>query len=167
MSTYVKNALVGGVPIPVEPNQVNGRKRRSTEKSYSILVDDSIDTLSASVITIRTNSNVELTNPKGHLQLSGKTSTGQGSLYLVNKPSPGIWSLTVSSSTGNELISVRGTSEENIDFDYYFITEVLLGRRRKKPVISKSPIKGNICLISFVLTRLSKTFIPKPRVTHM
>ena len=61
MTDYVKNALIGGTNIPAIPI---ARKRRSIGNAeYSILVDNSMDTLSATVMTSSVSSNIQLHNP--------------------------------------------------------------------------------------------------------
>ena len=144
-STYVKNAFVGSVSVPVEPTGAD-RKRRSTVKTYSIVADDTMETLSVTVAMEGDTSEISLVDPKGHLQKSGKINTGKGSLYMVTKPRPGIWRLTVPSSTGKEIISAKGTSDENIDFDYFFTTQLQIGRR-KHVTISDKPVKGKIRIL--------------------
>ena len=41
----------------------------------------------------------------------------------------------------NHFVTVRGISEENIDFEYFFLVEAKVGRKPKS-ITSKSPVKG-------------------------
>ena len=148
MGAYVRHSLDGLTLLPVGSKKGSSRNKRSTKKIYSVVVDDSLDVFTAAIITNQADSNVELTNPKGQLQLSGKTQTGQGTLYVVNSPSPGTWDLSIPSTVSNEVISARGSSKGNIDFDYYFITEVPLRKRKGEKVISKSLIKGKNSILT-------------------
>ena len=83
----------------------------------------------------------------GSLQVNGKTITGKGSLFLVNKPSPGVWKLAVPPSAGGHFITARAVSEENIDFEFFFIVETKVGRTAK-PITVNAPLKGNSSLFS-------------------
>lgn len=77
----------------------------------------------------------------GILQVKGKLDTGKGAVFLVEKPTPGLWRLKCPSCTSESLVTSNGISLENIDFDYNFLVDV--GINEKTKVISSSyPIKG-------------------------
>eukprot|EP00794_Sanderia_malayensis_P015844 gene15844-17441_t len=164
MSNFVTNGLIGGTGIPVIPY---GRQRRSTRSlQYSIQIDNSIDTLSATVMTDASSSGVTLTNPSGVLQVDSRVNTGKGSLFLVKKPASGIWKLTVPpSSSGNQFVTARGISEENIDFEFFFIVESRMGRRSKQ-ILTKSPLKGKRTSVVITVPAHAKT-IPSSYKLHI
>lgn len=61
MSNFVTKGLIGGTNIPVIPNNRVRRSTGSTE--YAIQVDNSMDTLSATVMTSASSSGIQLRNP--------------------------------------------------------------------------------------------------------
>ena len=143
MSPYVNEALIGGVTISCSCSSRDslGRKR-STSARYPILVDDSIQTLTISVVKSNEGSTVNLIKPSGGEQVNGKTIIRKGVLYLIKSPPAGLWHLTVSKSDGRDYITVRGISDLNINFDYNFIVKLKLGKTRTQEMISRNPLKG-------------------------
>ena len=146
MSQYVNKALTGSTSLPVKPGSVSGK--RSSLARYPILVDDSIKTLSISVVKQNAPSSVALKQPSGTLQVSGKTNIRKGVIYLIDNPPTGMWHLEVTQSTGNDYVKVWAVSEENIDFNYFFMVKVKRGRRSIKTVVSRNPLKGNASINS-------------------
>eukprot|EP00112_Aurelia_sp_Birch-Aquarium-sp1_P025683 Seg868.7 transcript_id=Seg868.7/GoldUCD/mRNA.D3Y31 product="hypothetical protein" protein_id=Seg868.7/GoldUCD/D3Y31 len=154
MTDYVKNALIGGANIPAI--QIARKRRSIGNVEYSIQVDNSMDTLSATVMTSSVSSNIQLYNPGGTIQSAGKTSTGQGSLFLINKPTPGVWKLSVPVTSTDHFVTVRGISEENIDFEYVFLVEAKV-RRKPKSITSNSPVKGRTATLIITVPAHKKT----------
>ena len=68
MSNFITKGLIGGTNIPVIQT---GRTRRSLGSTeYAITVDNSMDTLSATVMTGTSGSNIQLRNPGKHLAIA-------------------------------------------------------------------------------------------------
>ena len=61
MTDYVRNALIGGTNIPAI--QIARKRRSIGNVEYAIQVDNSMDTLSATVMTSSASSNIQLYNP--------------------------------------------------------------------------------------------------------
>jgi hypothetical protein len=128
------------------------RKKRSFWKSsnlYAFPVDDSIDTL---VITITADQptnggntwGVSLTSPTETIPRVPTTNLHQGTVYQIPKPHAGIWNLRIKTdSTVNYDFFVKGSSANNIDFQYYFVkTTVKRGVSTIIPIAS--PLLGKV-----------------------
>ena len=132
----------------------SARKKRSSSKTsnnYSISVDDSIDTLVISVTTDQPTAggnmwSVSLTSPTGTIAgVSTNThNLDQGTVYQISKPNVGIWNLGIKTDSNvNYDFSVKGSSADNIDFEYYFVrTTVRRGVATTIPI--PSPLLGKI-----------------------
>ena len=123
---------------------LNGKKKRSLRESsfsYSIPVDDSTEKIIVSVSTENENPSINLTDPTGASVGSGKVSLFKGAIYEINNPRPGNWELIVSSRAGKHNYLVKGSSETNVDFDYFF---VMIPTRRisRKPIPISYPLLG-------------------------
>lgn len=146
----IKKGLIGGSRIPVI--QKKRRKRAVGNKQLSILVDDSIETLTATVLD-SSNRGVRLYNPAGRLQNGGKIDTGAGALYVVEKPAVGEWKLVTPS---NSFVTAKCVSLENIDFEYNFLVSVKIGFRQKV-ISSREPLLGKQATIIITVPAHAKT----------
>jgi hypothetical protein len=135
----------------------SARKKRSffwrssskTPNSYSIPVDDSIDTLVISVTADQPTAggdmwSVSLTSPTGNLAGVTTSNLDQGTVYQISNPNVGVWNLGIKADSNvNYDFFVKGSSADNIDFEYYFVRTTV--RRRVSttiPIIS--PLLGKV-----------------------
>ncbi|XP_046850362.1 hemicentin-1-like isoform X2 [Xenia sp. Carnegie-2017] len=143
------STLLGGTTDMASYGNKKRKKRSSSKQSntYTITVDDSVDTM---VILITTDQaygngsswNVSLTSPTGSLAGVTTNSLNQGRIHQISNPIVGIWNLGIQSTTDvNYDVSVKGVSTDNIDFEVYFVRTT--SRRVGKFTISiSSPILG-------------------------
>ena len=99
---------------------------------------------SFSHISPRKGQGITLTDPDNIIITSGKRSLSQISVYQIDNPKKGEWTLTVSGSNGGHQFYVKSTSETNVDFEHYFI--IPLSRRRHQEVPISNPIIGEFAL---------------------
>ena len=128
------------------------RKKRSLSKtsdSYSISVDDSIDTLVVSVTADHSTAggnawSASLISPTGTITGASSNSLDQGTVYQISKPNVGIWSLGITADSNvNYDFMVKASSTDNIDFEYYFVrTTVKKGVSTTVPIAA--PLQGKI-----------------------
>jgi len=122
----------------------NGKKKRSLRESsfsYSIPVDDSTEKIIISVSTENENPSINLTDPTGASVGSGKVSLLKGAIYEINNPRPGTWELIVGSRAGKHNYLIKGSSETNVDFEYFFVMIPTRGISRK-PIPISHPLLG-------------------------
>ena len=73
-------------------------------------------------------------DPDNSIVVSGKLSLSQISVYQIENPKVGAWTLSVSGSNGEHEFFVKSSSETNVDFEHYFITTLPGRSRREVPV---------------------------------
>ncbi|XP_067023629.1 hemicentin-2-like [Acropora muricata] len=143
--------LLDGYSLVSFGSNVSRRKKRSTgpagDNLYSIPVDDSMEKMVVTVSTSRSNTNenwITLKDPDNSIVVSGKLSLSQISVYQIDNPKTGAWTLSVSGSSGEHEFFVKSSSETNVDFEHYFIT-TLPGRSRSTKEVSVSrPTAGKL-----------------------
>lgn len=147
LNDLTRGVLEGTNVISVGSN-MSGRKKRNVDRArssrYSIPVDESIEKLIISVTTTKINTKgkgITLTDPDNIVITSGKRSLSQISVYQIDNPKKGGWTLAVSGSNGGHEFYVKSTSETNVDFEHYFI--IPLSRRRRRET-SEVPISNPI-----------------------
>ena len=120
-----------------------------TPNSYSIPVDDSIDTLLISVTADQPTTggsmwSVSLTSPTGNIAGVTTNNLDQGTVYQIPNPNVGVWNLGITAdSSVNYDLFVKGSSADNIDFEYYFVrTTVRRGVSTTFPITS--PLLGKV-----------------------
>ena len=132
-------------------NQTRREKRSlfKTSNSYSISVDDSIDTLVISVTADQSTAggdtwNALLTSPTGTDTGASFTNLDQGTLFQISRPNVGIWNLGITADSSVKYdFMVKASSTDNIDFEYYFVrTTVKSGISTTVPIAS--PVQGKI-----------------------
>lgn len=144
---------LGGTAVVVNAiHNQSARKKRSLSKapnSYSIPVDDSIDTLVISVTADQPTTggsmwSVSLTSPTGNIAGVTTNNLDQGTVYQISKPNVGVWNLGITAdSSVNYDLFVKGSSADNIDFEYYFVrTTVRRGVSTTIPITS--PLLGKV-----------------------
>ncbi|XP_022802236.1 uncharacterized protein LOC111339780, partial [Stylophora pistillata] len=84
---------------------------------------------------------ITLTDPDNIVITSGKRSLSQISVYQIDNPKKGGWTLAVSGSNGGHEFYVKSTSETNVDFEHYFL--IPLSRRRRRET-SEVPISNPV-----------------------
>jgi len=138
----------------------SARKKRSTSQAlksdFSIPIDDSIDTLVISVTADQPKAggnawSVSLTSPTGTIAGVTTNNLDQGTVYQISKPNVGVWNLGVTAvSNVNYDFFVKGSSANNIDFEYYFVrTTVKRGVATTIPIAS--PVLGKVYLLVYIL----------------
>lgn len=142
-------SLGGSAVISNAAENTSFRKRRSVsnqKKSYSIPVDDSIDTLVISVTTDQSrksanNWGVSLTSPSGILTGVSQKQLDKGTVYQIINPSVGVWNLEISNGNSvNYDYYAKATSASNIDFEYYFVKR----SRRGALIPITNPVQGKL-----------------------
>lgn len=115
-------------------------KKRAVPRNRVILVDDSVKKMIVSVSTQNANPIIVLREPSGRRFTGRKISLYRAAIYELINPTPGRWRLSVAASAGKYHYVVRGSSESNIDFDYYF---VIVPKRRGRNIIPiNQPLAG-------------------------
>ena len=146
-------ASLGGTAVVanVVHKQAKRKKRStsSTSKFYSIPVDDSIDTLVVSMTADQPSAggsmwSVSLTPPSGTIVGVTTNTLDQGTVYQISKPNVGIWNLGINADSNvNYDFFVKGSSADNIDFEFYFVrTTARRGVSRTIPITA--PLLGKI-----------------------
>ncbi len=134
-------------------NSVMGRKRRYAGESsytYDILVDDTTETIIITVSTERMGPSIDLRDSTGASVTSGKITLSKGAIYEINNPRPGTWKLIVSGA-GKHTYLIKGSSQTNVDFEYFFVMIPTRGRNRQ-PIPILHPLLGKCYLVSVSLT---------------
>ena len=141
-----------------------GRKKRSSSQNsnFSIPVDDSIDTLVISVTTDQPSAggnawSVSLTSPTGTIAGVAHNNLDQGTVYQISRPNVGVWNLGVTAvSSVNYNFFVKGSSANNIDFEYYFVkTTVRRGVSTTIPI--NPPLLGKVSVLHLQKLRMHNT----------
>jgi len=149
------NSLTGGVlegdtVVSVGSNLSARKKRRAgraADSRYSIPVDDSMEEMIVTVTTTRQNTKgqgITLIDPDNVVITSGKLSLSQISIYQINNPKKGAWSLAVSGSNGGHEFFVKSSSATNVDFENYFLIAVPGRRGQKVEVPISNPVIGKL-----------------------
>ncbi|XP_031573152.1 von Willebrand factor A domain-containing protein 7-like [Actinia tenebrosa] len=115
-------------------------KKRAVSRSKVILVDDSVKNMIISVSTQNSNPVIVLRDPSGRRFTGRKISLYRAAIYELINPTPGRWTLSVAASAGKYHYLVRGSSDSNIDFDYYFV--MLPTRKGRYPIPINQPLAG-------------------------
>ena len=143
---------LGGTAIVANGIQnQSARKKRSTSQTqnsnFPIPIDDSIDTVVISVTADQPSAggntwSVSLTSPTGTIAGVTTNNLDQGTVYQISRPNVGVWNLGVTAvSNVNYNFFVKGSSANNIDFEYYFVrTKVRRGVSTTVPIAS--PVLG-------------------------
>lgn len=99
-----------------------------------------------------TGEGITLKDPDDITITSGKLSLSQLSVYQIDNPKKGAWTLVVSGGNGGHEFYVKSTSETNVDFEHYFIIS-LVSRRGRPPieVPVSNPVIGRLKNIIAVL----------------
>lgn len=91
---------------------------------------------------------IDLKDPDNNVITSaqGKSALSRISFFIINKPKKGIWSLVISKTNGAHEFNVMSTSNSNvnIDFSYFFIFPLLIGRKKKAKVSILEPVVGRL-----------------------
>ena len=109
-----------------------GKKKRSTPRyTYRIPVDDSTDEIFITVKRQGRSQGVTLKDPRDTTVTSGVTEFDTDVIYKISKPQPGTWKLTVSGN-GKHSYQVKGVSNSNLDFEYFFV--IIPAQRSNMPI---------------------------------
>ena len=120
-----------------------GRTLRSArDKTYTIPVDDTIETLLVTYIASNDPHRVELRNP-ARLPQPRTENLAQGGVWIIKRPTHGIWSLVFPANTGTHTVKVQSTSPFNLEFDYLFFDGQELGGEWHE-YVAQYPLLGKI-----------------------
>ena len=87
---------------------------------------------------------ITLTDPDNIEITSGKLSLSQISVYQIDNPKDGAWTLAVSGTNGGHEFYVKSSSETNVDFEQYFIIPLRGRRRETVDVPISNPVIGTL-----------------------
>lgn len=141
-------ALEGNNVVSFGSNMSSRKKRRvgqAADSRYSIPVDDSMEEMIVTVTTTRQNTRghgITLTDPDNVIITSGKLSLSQISVYEIDNPKRGTWTLAVRGSNGGHEFFVKSSSATNVDFSHYFLTTVPGRRGQMVDVPVANPVLG-------------------------
>ncbi|XP_044182994.1 von Willebrand factor A domain-containing protein 7-like [Acropora millepora] len=162
LNSLTGGSLDGNNVVSFGSNVSNRKKRRAQpagESRYSIPVDDSMEKMVVTVSTARRNTNgrgITLKGPDNSIVVSGKLSLSQISVYQIDNPKSGAWTLSVSGSNGEHEFFVKSSSETNVDFEHYFITTLPGRSRRTKEVPVSHPTAGKLNTLVITLAGSEK-----------
>ncbi|PFX21152.1 von Willebrand factor A domain-containing protein 7 [Stylophora pistillata] len=148
-------SVLGGTSTVSSGSSVRHKKKRSlkdtTPSRYNFPVDESIEKLTVTVSTTRRETNVPsllgdwqgitLTDPDDIEISAEKLSLSQISIYQIDHPKRGGWTLAVS---GDHEFQVKSSSETNVDFEVYFIIPIRGRRRQTTEVPISNPVIGKL-----------------------
>lgn len=142
MKSVTKGLLGGTVcpPIISWAPFLDKRRKRTTVPGYKLQVDDTMDRTIVSVSSERGGSRIELKDPLGASVTSGKIIVGKVTIFEVDHPRPGIWSLIVPSAAGKHTHMFKASSKTNMDFDFIFVIPRLHG----SPIPISYPLTGEL-----------------------
>ena len=83
-------------------------------------------------------------NPDDVVITSGKLSLSQISVYQIENPKNGTWTLIVSGSNGGHEFYVKSSSATNVDFEQYFLMAVPGRRGAIVEVPISNPVIGKL-----------------------
>ncbi|XP_031568684.1 von Willebrand factor A domain-containing protein 7-like isoform X4 [Actinia tenebrosa] len=151
-------SVLGGSTIINSGCNIFNRKKRAalTASRYSIKIDDSIGNMSICVTTDRPNQGaaISLTDSQGVTITSGKVSMSKVSIYEIASPRVGTWTLVIPPSAGMHNYFVKSNSDQNIDFDYYFL---MLIKKPASEVPVTDPLIGENSKVVITLAGNEKT----------
>ena len=87
---------------------------------------------------------ITLKDPDNMVITSGKLSLSQISVYQIENPKKGAWTLIVSSGNGGHEFYVKSSSATNVDFEHYFLIAVPGRRGGKVEVPISNPVIGKL-----------------------
>jgi len=132
-------------------SNMSGRKKRSVgvaaDSRYNIPVDESIEKMLVTVSTTKLDTRgqgITLMDPDDIIITSGKLSLSQISVYQIDNPKKGAWTLVVSGGNGGHEFYVKSTSETNVDFEHYFIISLRGRRGVSTEVPISNPVIGKL-----------------------
>ena len=120
-------------------NAIGKKKRSTTRYTYRIPVDDSTDEIFITVKRQGRSQGVTLKDPRDTTVTSGVTEFDTDVIYKISKPQPGTWKLTVSGN-GKHSYQVKGVSNSNLDFEYFFV--IIPAQKRNMPIPITDPLLG-------------------------
>lgn len=141
----VTKGLLGGTVCPgaISFNPLGKRRRRATLSGYKLQVDDTMDKIIVSVSSETRKPDIKLTDPSGAPVTSGKITVGKLTIFEVDHPKPGTWSLIVPSAAGKHTYMFKASSKTNMDFDFIFVIPRLNG----SPIPISYPLTGELFML--------------------
>lgn len=97
-------------------------------KTYTIPVDNTVESLIVTYFASAEAHLVELRNPDGLSQPRTENLT-QGGLWIIKIPTLGLWELFIPAAVGTHSFKVKSTSRFNLEFDFFFLLRKSFGRR--------------------------------------
>lgn len=100
--------------------------RSVIDKTYTIPVDDTVETLIVTYIASHNAELVELRNPMT-LPQPRTGVLAQGGVWTIRDPTPGEWSLFFPATVGTHTLKVQSSSTFNLEFDAMFLLRKRIG----------------------------------------
>ena len=104
------------------------RRASARDKTYTLPVDDTVESLIVTFFASAEADRVELRNPARLPQPQTET-LAQGGLWIIKNPTPGVWKLFIPAEVGTHSFKVKSSSSFNLDFDILFLLRKRLGGR--------------------------------------
>lgn len=164
----VMSAALDGTATILEGRSSGGRATRSArDKTYTVPVDDTVKTLLVTYITSNDPNLVELRNPDW-LPQPRTENLAKGGLWIINHPTPGVWSLFFPAAIGTHTVKVQSTTGFNLDFDFIFLLGKEIGGQLFEYQIDY-PLLGDVSTMNLIiplkerlnLTTLSLSLVDK------
>jgi hypothetical protein len=135
----IDNTLEGTAPISsVDWGWATWRRRRASDQTYLIPVDDSIEKLSI-IVTAENTTGIQLINPIGDVVVNGSVPLSDGLVYNLDSLIPGTYKLIIPIGIEHKY-RANGVSKINIDFGHQYVTIPKRGTRI--PVPLEQPLQG-------------------------
>lgn len=155
MGGVVSMALDGTATIlEGRSSEARGRLNRrasARDKTYTLPVDDTVESLIVTYFASAEADLVELRNP-AKLPQPRTEALAQGGLWIIKNPTQGLWELFIPSEVGTHSFKVKSSSRFNLEFDFFFLLRKMLGRRWYEHPIDY-PLLGEGQFMRYLLTQ--------------
>ena len=150
MGRVVSAALDGTVTIHEGRSSGDGgrlnRRASARDKTYTLPVDDTVQSLIVTYFASAEADLVELRNPD-RLPQPRKENLAQGGVWIINSPTQGLWELFIPAEVGTHSFKVTSSSGFNLEFDHLFLLRKMLGGRWYE-YVTDYPLLGKWRLLS-------------------
>lgn len=132
MGGVVSAALDGTVTIHEGRSSEDGgrlnRRASARDKTYTLPVDDTVQSLIVTYFASAEADLVELRNP-ARLPQPRTENLAQGGVWIIKNPTRGLWNLFIPAEVGTHSFKVTSSSSFNLEFDHLFLLRKRLGGR--------------------------------------
>lgn len=98
------------------------------DKTYTIPVDDTVESFIVTYFASTSAHLVELRNPDGLPQPRSENLT-EGGVWIIRHPTQGVWELVIPAAVGTHSFKVKSNSNFNLEFDFFFLLRKMIGRQ--------------------------------------